>query len=259
MRRWTLTLLACLVLCGCQEQTALYNRLEEEQANEVLAALLRHGIASEKIPGEEGTWNVTVDKARFSEAMEILKRRGLPNRTFVGIGEVFKKTGMVSSPTEERIRYMYALSQDLSATLNEITGVISARVHVVLPENDPFDKAAKPSSASVFIKHDPAADLESQVPFIKNLVKDGIEGLEYDKISVVLFPGEASPEPETLAVADGAGSVEGKAAALRAEASGSGAGAWAAVTPMHFVLFSAVFAAAAGGGGLAGWWLRARR
>jgi len=49
---------------------------------------------------------------------------------------------------------IYALSEELSRTVSEIDGVISARVHVVLPENDPLRRDLVPSSASVFIRHD---------------------------------------------------------------------------------------------------------
>ena len=66
-----------------------------------------------------------------------------------GVGVVFKKTGMVSSPSEERIRFMDAIAQDLSQTISMIDGVVDARVHVVLPENDPFAKNTLPSSAAV--------------------------------------------------------------------------------------------------------------
>lgn len=192
-------ILSAFLLCGCQTQIDLYTNLDEQQANEVMAALLGYEIPCEKKPGEENTWSITVDKSRFSEAMHILKDAGLPGRKYVGVGEAFKKSGMVSSPTEERIRYMYALSQDLSATLNEIDGVIAARVHVVLPENDPFAKVAKPASASVFIKHASNVDLEIRTPYIKNLVKDSIEGLQYEKISVVLFPTEPTITPPVAA------------------------------------------------------------
>ena len=61
---------------------------------------------------------------------------------------------------------IYALSEELSRTVSEIDGVISARVHVVLPENDPLRRDLVPSSASVFIRHDtslPVNDLKQLV------------------------------------------------------------------------------------------------
>ena len=130
-------LVACmaLFLAGCEKETTLHAGLEEQQANLVMAALLDAGIDCHKTPGEEGTWNVSVAESRFAAAVNLLERAGLPRRPHQGIGEVFKKTGMISSPSEERIRFMDALAQDIAKTISGIDGVVDARVHVVLPEN----------------------------------------------------------------------------------------------------------------------------
>ena len=82
---------------------------------------------------------------------------------------------------------MDALAQDLSRTIASIDGVVDARVHVVLPENDPFAKNALPSSAAVAIRSRWNADIEDLIPQIKSLVKNAIEGLQYEKITVTVF------------------------------------------------------------------------
>ncbi|MBQ8114134.1 MAG: type III secretion inner membrane ring lipoprotein SctJ, partial [Kiritimatiellae bacterium] len=161
--------------------------LAESQANLVMAALLDAGIDCHKVPGEEGTWNVTVDESKFAAAVNLLEKAGLPRRAHQGIGEVFKKTGMISSPSEERIRFMDALAQDIAKTISCIDGVVDARVHVVLPENDPFARNALPSSAAVAIRSRWDADLADIVPSVKGLVKNAIEGLTPEKIMVTIF------------------------------------------------------------------------
>ena len=183
----TLPFLSVAVLSGCDQETTLYSNLEERQANGVMAALMENGITCHKQAGDENRWAVLIAENRFAEAMGILEARGLPTRQFQGVSESFKKTGMVSSPSEERIRFMDALAQDLSRTISQIEGVVDARVHVVLPENDPFAKSAKPSSAAVAIRHRYDAEIADFVPQIKSLVKNAIEGLDYNKITVTLF------------------------------------------------------------------------
>ena len=178
---------AALLLAGCDKETTLHAGLEEGQANLVMAALLDAGIACHKSPGEENSWNVTVVESKFAEAVNLLEKAGLPRRPHQGIGEVFKKTGMISSPSEERIRFMDALAQDLAKTISGIEGVVDARVHVVLPENDPFARHALPSSAAVAIRSRWDADLTDIVPSVKGLVKNAIEGLRYEKIMVTVF------------------------------------------------------------------------
>ena len=184
--------LACLaalalLASGCDQEARLNTNLEEGQANLIVAALLDAGISAHKSPGDEGAWNVEVSQSRFAEAANLLEKKGLPRRAFNGVGEVFKKSGMVSSPSEERIRFMDALAQDLARTISGIDGVLDARVHIVLPENDPFARNALPSSAAVALRARYDADLTDYIPSIKGLVKNAIEGLAFEKISVTVF------------------------------------------------------------------------
>ena len=182
----TIAAMAAL-LVGCEKFTTLFSGLEESQANAVMAALLDAEVKCVKAPGDEGTWNVEIDESKFALAANLCERRGLPRRKFMGVGDVFKKTGMVSSPSEERIRFMDAVAQDLSRTISMIEGVVDARVHVVLPENDPFSKNTLPSSAAVVIRSRWDVDVAENIPQIKSLVKNSIEGLSFDKITVTIF------------------------------------------------------------------------
>lgn len=116
----------------------------------------------------------------------------MPRERFARMGEVFRKEGLISSPLEERARYIWALSQELSATLAQIDGVIKARVHVVLPEKAGGGEPMLPSSAAVFIKHKQRFNLDDSIPQIKRLVSNSIPGLTSDKVTVVMLPSSAS-------------------------------------------------------------------
>ena len=187
MHKLLVVIAAALLLAGCDKETTLHSGLEELQANLVMAALIDAGITCHKAPGEEGSWNVMVSEQKFADAVNLLEKKGLPRRSHMGIGEVFKTTGMISSPSEERIRFMDALAQDLARTISMIDGVVDARVHVVIPENDPFARNALPSSAAVAIRSRWDADVTDIVPSVKGLVKNAIEGLQYEKIMVTIF------------------------------------------------------------------------
>jgi type III secretion protein J len=187
--RWVqraLVLLAALLLSACEAE--LYNNLDQRQANEILATLQQRGIPAQRVAVKGGQYTVVVDKGRFADSIAILKEAGLPKEEFQTMGQIFKKDGLVSSPLQERAQMIFALSQELSRTVSEIDGVLSARVHLVLPENDPLRQQLVPSSASVFIRHRSNTPVGNLVPQVKMLVANGVAGLSYDKVSVVLVP-----------------------------------------------------------------------
>lgn len=184
--RLTAAFALTLVLAGCRVE--LYSGLQEKNANEMLAVLMAHGIPASKTLGKGNIASVLVDESDVAASIEILGSHGYPKDEFASLGEIFQKEGLISSPLEEKVRFLYGLSQTIAETLSQIDGVQKARVHIVLPETQPLDPVAKPSAASVFIKYRPGMGIESAVPKIKMIVQNSVEGLSYDKISVALFP-----------------------------------------------------------------------
>jgi len=185
------------LLAGCAKQE-LYSQLSERQANEVVAALQGAGIDAEK-RSQEGQFSVLTASGDFPAAVEALKAQGLPREAFDSMGSVFKREGFVSTPLEERARLLHAMSQEISNTLSDIDGVVTARVHLVVPERSPLSDKPQPSAAAVFIKYRPDRNLAAQVPQIKALVVNAIEGLAYDNVTVALFPADAHPIAVPLA------------------------------------------------------------
>lgn len=190
LRRLLLLGLLCS-LAACK--VGLYSNLNEQEANEMLAALTGDGLDADKERLENNQWQVLVDKGQLPAALDLLRAQGLPNDRYASMGEVFQKQGLVSTPSEERMRYIYAMSQELSQTLRKVDGVVSARVHVVIPANDPLSDKIRPSSAAVFIKHRPDVDLRLLVPAVKDLVAHSIEGLSHDQVSLSLFEARRAP------------------------------------------------------------------
>ena len=189
--------LACLFgLAGCEQE--LYTGLSEAEANEMVAALSSAGIGAQKAvqdgQGQEGrTWTLTVDQADMGPSLAVLRAQGLPRPRLASLGQVFQKQGLVATPAEERVRYIYGVSQELSRTLLDVDGVMLAHVHVVIPENDPLADKAKPASAAVYIRYRPGVNLTAMAPMVKDLVAHSIEGLSYDNVS--LFLQGAQPVP----------------------------------------------------------------
>ena len=175
-----------VLLAACREP--MFSDLAEHDANEIVAALRQHGIHAVKVPGAEHRWGLEVGSDDFSRAVQVLKENGLPRPSHASIGELFRKEGLVSTPSEERIRFVFAQQQELESTLSRIDGVVSARVHVVMPQSDPLADTPRPASASVFIKHRADVDLTASVPQIKALVARSIESLPHENVTLSLFP-----------------------------------------------------------------------
>lgn len=193
-----LVVTACLCLAACRVD--LYSSLSEKDANEIIAVLTENGISATKV-ASDGAYAVRVLEADIAQAVAVLSAKGLPREKSATLGSTFQKSGIISSPFEDRVRYIYALGEEVAATIREIDGVISARVHVVLPEQSQFGSTPKPSSAAVFIKHEPLVDLDYLVPQIRRLVSSSIEGLDPSAVTVLLTEG-ASREREVKTVSE---------------------------------------------------------
>lgn len=188
--------LTCWMLAACSD-SVLYASLPEQQANEVEAALLGSGVSASKRAAEDaGRWAIHVPADQTPSAMAVLHARGLPREPSRSMGEVFRKEGFVSSPLEERARYIAALSTELSQTLMQIDGVVLARVHIALPESSAMVKERDSATASVVIIQKPAAELQARETDIKAIITDGVEGLDdVNRVTVKFFTRRAhAPE-----------------------------------------------------------------
>lgn len=203
MRISSLFLLAFLVLAGCSDDTVLFSGMTEQHSNSVIARLAQEHITARKQMEKAGV-TVIVANSDVNRAVRVLDAAGLPQRTRTSLGEIFKKEGVISTPLEERARYIYALSQELESTLSQIDGVIVARVHVVLPERIAPGEPVQPASASVFIKYAASAlDPDSVRGRIQQMVASSIPGMSQEsastkKFSIVFVPSMEFEDPEHL-------------------------------------------------------------
>ena len=195
---------AACIIAGCS-RGPLYSDLTETQANEVQAALLSAGIDARKAAMVKTKgWSIEVDRTDIPRAMAVLGASGLPRQPLRTLGEVFPKEGFVSSPLEERARYVFALSQEVEQTLRQLDGVVDARVHIAMPERNVFDDKSPSASASVVIIEQPGASLEARETDIKAIVTDGVEGLnDINRVTVKFFTRRSAPDTPPPAVQGG--------------------------------------------------------
>jgi type III secretion protein J len=177
-------------LTGCKE--VIYHDLSERYANDILLTLLKGGIEADKQSEGEKGYSVLVDSSKIALAIELLKANAQPEEPYRTMGDLFNRNQLIATPTEERVRFMFGIEQSLASTLSKIDGVLIARVHIVLPSNDPLATDLKPASASVFLKHRPDINMQVAMPAIKDLVVRSVEGLTPERVAVTLFPSSAT-------------------------------------------------------------------
>ena len=174
---------ALLLVSGCRED--LYSGLSEADANELTAVLLERNIAAHKEAAGKNGFTVTVPEEDFVNAITIAKDHALPRNQFASLGSIFSGQSMISSQVEERSRLSYAISQELSATLERIDGVLDARVHVVLSEFDQMSGQTIKPSASVFVRHTHDSPVSTMLVGIKETVARAVPGLDISAVSVM--------------------------------------------------------------------------
>jgi type III secretion protein J len=179
--------------------TPIRHGLEEPAANEVVAALERAGIAAEKVRDEgagASGFVVRVADEDAVRALDLLHALGLPRGRRSGFAEIYAQPSLVPTATEERARYVEALSSEIERTLESIEGVVGARVHLVMAEVDPLSVDGKPrvpAQAAVLLKVHPGLPPIKDAD-VQKLVAGSVPGLAPPSVAVVVT---AAPEGAT--------------------------------------------------------------
>jgi len=191
--RWAWALVP-VALASCREE--VYRNLSQRDANEMVAVLAQQGIPATRDGGETGGYRVLVPGGDFPAAVEALKRAGYPRESFRTLAEVFPADGLVVSPFEQRARMMFALNQEIGRTVSGIDGVVSARVHVVVPELDLRGAPQSRASASVVVHYRSAADPDELVPKIRQIVAASVQGLNPRDDTIASFVAQPGSDPD---------------------------------------------------------------
>jgi type III secretion protein J len=192
-----------LLLCGCLSRD-LQSGLSEQDAQEIIVVLKQNGMDAYLVREQGGdrdsapAWTVKVKggSRNLLVAWQVMQDNGLPRQRVKGLEEVFSNKGMIPTASEEKARMLLALSGELTRTIKSVTGVLDARVQVVLPENSPLvDKSQwSPTTASVLIKHRGSAPPLTEDE-VKSLVARGVEGLQPENVAVVFKRINVTPAP----------------------------------------------------------------
>jgi flagellar M-ring protein FliF len=164
------------------EYSLLYGKLDQEEAAKVIAALDEAKVPYQISRGGDAIM-VPADKV-YQTRMQ-MAGKGIPRGEGVGF-EIFDKANFGISDFVQRANYTRAVEGELARTISQLDQVDSARVMIVMPDNQLLSDPSRKPTASVFVRVKGSADLPSAaVNSIRFLVANSVEGLQVNNVSVV--------------------------------------------------------------------------
>lgn len=186
-RTWRASLLLALVLASSGCDVDIYQDLSEKRLSEALVALRQAGVPADKrllsrgSNGRGSTFALTVPRGEETRALAFLAERGLPRPAEASAAAPSR---LLFLPGSGRAETAGALSLALAETLERMPEVSEARVHLALPEAEPFSPlgSLRPTAA-VYLKL--RAPLPAKDAEIAALVAHAVPGLDAQDVSVL--------------------------------------------------------------------------
>ncbi|ALA16767.1 MULTISPECIES: flagellar basal-body MS-ring/collar protein FliF [unclassified Chelatococcus] len=187
------------------QQEPLYTGLTREDVSRMGAVLKDAGIPFDV--SADGT-SVLVNYGNTARARMLLAEKGLPQSANSGY-ELFNDLGSLGLTSfMQEVTRVRALEGELARTIQTMSGIKAARVHIVLPDRGSFRREEQPASASVVIRTE-TADSVTPARAIRHLVAAAIPGMQIDRVTVLNTDGTL-----VLAGDDAASAATGRMANL---------------------------------------------
>jgi len=164
------------------ERTTLYASLPEAEKSRVVDALKNAGV---DVTLDPTTGDVIVPVGDYHSSRMTLAAQGLPASIPDGY-DALSDIPMGSSRLVESVRLKQTQEIELARSIGEIEGVVTARVHLAIPEKSVFARASTPPTASVFVQMENGRSLSrQQVDAIVHLVSSSIPFMAKNDVTVV--------------------------------------------------------------------------
>ncbi len=168
-------------LLGRSDYKTLYTGLSPEDVQTITQRL-----AAENVPFQLSSDHKTlsVPAGKLDKVRLELAAQGLPVSGRVGF-ELFDKPDWAGSDFYEKVNYQRALEGELERTIEQLSDVESARVHLVLPHESLFTEQERPAKASVLVKLRGDRLSEQSFRAITYLTASAVDGLRPENVTVV--------------------------------------------------------------------------
>jgi flagellar M-ring protein FliF len=166
----------------------LYKGLTLTTANSIEATLAGAGFQVQM--SEDGS-SVSVPRQDMVRARMVLAETGIPIDGEPG-WELFDETsGLAMNSFLQKVNRLRAMEGELARSIQTLDGVQSARVHLVLPEREPFSREVPSPRASVIVRAVPGRAISrKQAIAIRNLIASAVADLDLTRVAVLSASGE---------------------------------------------------------------------
>ena len=174
-------------------RTTLFSSLPEHEKSRVIDVLRSNGI---DVSIDTSTGEILVPSQEYYEAKMKLAAEGLPSSVPQGY-DLLEQIPMGTSRSIEFMKMKQTQEIELSRSINQISNVMGARVHLAIPEKSVFIRETAPPTASVFVKLSEGRVLsKEQVRSIVHIVSSSIPYMSSDNVTVVDQHGALLSKPE---------------------------------------------------------------
>ncbi|NRP17762.1 Flagellar M-ring protein [Ensifer adhaerens] len=164
----------------------LYVGLERSDVTQISIALAEANIDF-NVGADGGSIQVPVGMTGKSRLL--LAERGLPSSANAGY-ELFDNVGSLGLTSfMQEVTRVRALEGEIGRTIQQISGIAAARVHIVMPERGSFRKADQNPTASVMIRASATVGRNAAAS-IRHLVASSVPGLDVDDVTILDSTGQ---------------------------------------------------------------------
>jgi len=172
----------------------LYSNLSDRDGGSIIAALQQANVPYKL--SDSGS-AILVPAEQVHETRLRLASQGLPKSGSVGF-ELMDNQKFGISQFDEQINYQRALEGELERTIESISSVKSARVHLAIPKPTVFVRDKEPPSASVLVQLYPGRVLdEGQVVAITHMIASAVPEMPVKGVTVLDQDGNLLTQPST--------------------------------------------------------------
>ena len=173
------TLFFLFQMAGKASYSTLTSGLTAADSAQVAKALDQAGI---KYQLKNGGTEIAVLSGSEGKARLALASKNLPNGGHVGF-ELFDKTSLGTTDFQQQVQYQRALEGEVARTIEQIQGVKSADVQLVIPNDALFLSDQTKASASVLVNGGSGLDA-STISGIAHLTSSAVKGLNADSVTI---------------------------------------------------------------------------